>query len=77
MINKFIYYYNLYQKIIDSYRGDKTDWKEKCNHLKILAQNVSELEVRDCKNKKFYSWLKRALVNEIREELMRVWKLTF
>lgn len=76
MIKKLIYYFNAYEKIKDSYCGERTDWYEKCTELEILAQNVSDLEVRDCKNHKFYRWVKAALAREIREEFNRVWRLT-
>ncbi|MDE6054465.1 MAG: hypothetical protein K2G55_12030 [Lachnospiraceae bacterium] len=77
MLKRIIYYYNKYEGIIASYRRENTDWEEKCNQLDILVKDVTDLETRHCKNLAFYSWLRLALIREIREEQIRVFHLAY
>lgn len=67
--------YYEFEKITDSYRGSRTDWKEKCDRLEKLAAAVSELKIRHSRNSLFHSWIRDRLREEIRGELIRVWKL--
>ena len=71
-MKKLIECYQEYQSIIDSYRGDKTDWESAYSRLKKLNNKISEIRIVSSKNFLFYAWVKRALHNEVREEQHRV-----
>lgn len=77
MLKRIIYFYNRYEGIIDSYQGDRTDWEEKYNQLEMLVKDVTDLKIRHCTNLAFYSWLRLALIREVREELIRVFHLAY
>lgn len=64
-----------FERITDSYRGSRTDWKEKCDCLENLVSRISALKIRDCKYSRFYAWTREKLREEVREEFIRVWKL--
>lgn len=75
MIKNLIQCYEEYQKIVDSYHGEKTDWHKKSIQLGMLVRKVSVMEVRYCKNHGFYIWVKQVLKDEIEMEYERVSKL--
>lgn len=75
MIKNLIQYYEEYQKIVDSYCGQKTDWHKKSIQLGMLVRNVSVMEVRSCRNQGFYIWVRRVLRDEIETEYERVSRL--
>ena len=67
--------YYEFERITDSYRGSRTDWKEKCGRLEELARAVSCLKIRRSRNSLFYSWVREKLREEVREEFIRVWRM--
>lgn len=71
-MEKLIEYYWRYQSIIDSYRGEKTNWESACCQLLQLRKEISETKIRYGKNSLFYDWVKRNLCKEVDEERHRV-----
>lgn len=72
IMEKLIEYYQRYQSIMDSYRGEKTDWESACCQLLQLRKEIYETKIRYGKNSLFYNWVKRNLYNEVDEERRRV-----
>lgn len=75
-MDELISFYNEYQSIMNSYRGEKTDWKSAYKLLHALSHRIEIYRFRYSKNSFFYEWIRRKLCEEIQAEEQRVYLLS-